>query len=294
MSLGARLQVIILNYNSHQDTLALYQELGELKLPYLRICVVDNCSTSEDYHALKAGLPKGILHRNSKNEGYAKGNEIGIQQAIEQNIPYVLLLNPDIRLAKDCIPKLLSTIAAHEKLAVVGPRICFRNDPEKIYSDGAIVYPYQAYKCSHLHGNERIQDYGDEGVLSDIDYVNGSVFLARTKVFEEIGFMDHRFFLYYEESEWCLRAKKAGYKLAVNTSGLAYHTSSSKNELYHYYMTRNRLLIAKKLGKAYRETKSQLYHSLKNEFMKSLRKKRIPNAIWRSKLKGYVAGIIGY
>src|SRR5690606_12380357 len=112
--------------------------------------------------------------------------------------------------------------------AAVGPRICFRDNAKLIYSDGGMVDKEQGFFTYHLNNKKIMKDIRMENKIKHVDYVNGSVFLARTAVFERIGYMLEDFFLYFEETEWCLRAKGFGYNLVTNSEALAFHLSSPK------------------------------------------------------------------
>ena len=100
------------------------------------------------------------------------------------------------------------------------------------------------------------------------------------------------FFLYFEETEWCLRATKNKFKLLVNTNALAYHTSSKKGKLYAYYMTRNRILLAKYQKEYYKETVKIVFERMYGQLKNDVRKKRI-TLTTRNLLKGFFAGITG-
>ncbi|WNH09628.1 glycosyltransferase family 2 protein [Thalassobellus suaedae] len=87
--------------------------------------------------------------------------------------------------------------------------------------------------------------------------------------------MREDFFLYFEETEWCLRAKKQGFEVVVNPNAISYHKSSEKTKKYHYYMTRNRLLLAKTEPEYYSQTLKALVKPIKEKIKSS-----IINFIW--------------
>ena len=284
------LYIIILNYNSSTDTICLYQELLEQGFVASQIIIVDNASKPEDQLHLKKYIPQKQLRLLNNNKGYAAGNHVGIEEAIAANIPYVLLLNPDIRLASSCITRLLEQLKKENNVAAIGPRICYRNDPDRIYSDGGLIFMEQGCHTTHLHYNTPVYQVPHQEHIREVDYVNGSVFMVKTAAFLDIGFMRSDFFLYFEETEWCVRAKQKGYKLASLSTAVAYHSSSHKGILYHYYMMRNRLLLSRLYPAYYVKTKQVLWGQLKKDLKKTIKVKRLPSRILRAKLKGFIVG----
>lgn len=288
-----RLAIIILNYNSAEDSICLYKLIEQFGLKSTTVCVIDNNSSKADRDILQKNIPSANLRLLSKNKGYAAGNNVGIQEAIALNIPYILLLNPDIRLDANCINILLHTIKAAKNTAVVGPRICFRENPNLVYSDGGMVDKQKGFYTYHRNDKKELSSGEKDFTIQKVDYVNGSVFMAKTAVFQEIGYMREGFFLYFEETEWCLRAASKGYSSVVNTEAVAYHESSKKGERYHYFMTRNRLWLAKTEPQYYKATLAAVWQPLKKQLIKCIKQRTWPNIILRAKCRGLIAGVFG-
>ena len=114
-----------------------------------------------------------------------------------------------------------------QSIAAIGPRICFRNDKKKIFSDGGRVDPTRATSY-HEHSTEYIDDHPASKLHYDIDYVDGSAILMQTSAVRKTGLFREDFFLYFEETEWCMRAKRLGWNLAVNTRSVVYQRPSPK------------------------------------------------------------------
>lgn len=288
--LKTELYLIILNYNSSVDTVSLYLELLRQGFTKSQIIIVDNNSKTKDKAYLQAYIPTGQLRFLKDNGGYAAGNFVGIHEAIAAKAPYVLLLNPDIRLAPSCINTLLENLKREKDVVAIGPRICYRNEPELIYSDGGLIFMEKGCYTTHLNYNIPVAEIAYQENIREVDYVNGSVFMAKTAAFLDIGFMRSDFFLYFEETEWCIRAKTHGYKLASLSTAVAYHTSSNKGILYHYYMMRNRLLLSRLYPTHYTKTKQVLWQQLKKDLKKDLKAIRFPSRVFRAKLKGFIVG----
>jgi GT2 family glycosyltransferase len=131
-------------------------------------------------------------------------------------------------------------------IGAIGPRICYQDDPNTIYSDGGFIFPEKGFLVVHKNHNRNLH-YTSEKKTSEVDYVNGSAILIRLKTLRDIGKFREDFFLYYEEAEWCLRAKKHGWHIVNNSDAVVYHKSSNKGFRYHYFMARNRIFLAKVL-----------------------------------------------
>lgn len=280
---------IILNFNSSKDTIELYNSLKTL-YPYLNIIVVDNNSEIIDKNQFKNSIDASQLIFNVQNLGYAGGNNIGIKRAIKKGAEYVWILNPDISVTKDTLLLLLETIQNNANVAAVGPRICYKNNPSKIYSDGGIVVKEKGFFTTHLNYNKNITEIVQDTQINEVGYVNGSSILVKVSALNKIGFMLEDFFLYFEETEWCLRATDANYKLLINTNAIVYHTSSVKGSLYKFYMTRNRILLAKLRKEYVNETIKEVRSLLLKDLKESIKKRRISKNILFG-IKGYIYGI---
>nr|WP_320194060.1 glycosyltransferase family 2 protein [uncultured Desulfobacter sp.] len=240
----AYVYILILNYNSSKDTIELYNQLQNINYRKYFILVIDNNSTDNSKEILTQSIPLQYLLLNQKNLGYAGGNNIGIKKALSDNADYVWILNPDIRVETDTLRILVEHARKKRGVAAVAPRICNRKNKYTIYSDGGILNIEKGFQTSHLNKNKYICDVNDNIESREVDYVNGSCILIDLSYLDHIGFFREDFFLYFEETEWCLRAINLGFKLESVYKTKCFHRSSSKNFRYFYYMTRNRIYLS--------------------------------------------------
>lgn len=238
-----RTYALILNYNSSADSIELFKLLQSFQFPYLFLLILDNGSIPEDIQNLKQNIPAKNLVLNNYNLGYAGGNNIGIKLAIEDQAKYIWVLNPDIRVRKNTLPLLLDTLQVEKKIAAVGPRIVLRENQDIIFSDGGKIdlnYKCRTFHKSYLCPAQRIkrgQDY-------NVDYLDGSCILFNTEAIKECGFLPEHYFLYFEETDWCLKAKQSGWTIAVNSYATACNNISVKGKKYYFYYSRNKVLLA--------------------------------------------------
>lgn len=280
---------IILNYNSAEETIALYDQLKEFYGEELRILVTDNCSKQQDRSFLLKFINSRDLVFNKVNRGYAGGNNLGINLAIDAGADQVWLLNPDIRIEPDTLLVLSETFQQDKGLAAVGPRIMKRENPRTIFSDGELIDTSKNFHTIHKNFNEKISD--QSVVLDyDIDYIDGSCILLNAEAIKQVGYICEDYFLYFEETDWCTRAKRQGWKLAVNRKARVYNLTSEKKKVYHYYYTRNKLLFSKKFDLNYKSLKKRETNTIVKELRNRLKGECLKPYFF-SRLQGLISGI---
>lgn len=235
--------VVILNFFSSHDTIELFRSIVELKDSSLRVIIVDNSCDRNEKEQLIAAIPSELVFFTSKNLGYAGGNNFGMNILLKNDaVTAIALLNPDIRIEGNPFEELNSHLQKDHKVAAVGPRLCLRSDTDVIYSDGGFLDPQSFFAPRHLNFGGSKRSITDTA-LHEVDYVNGSFIIMNADVLRSLGSFIDKFFLYFEETEWCYRAKKMGWKILVDRSCTVYQSMSNHGMLYEYYMTRNKILF---------------------------------------------------
>ena len=240
------LAIIILNYNSFDDTNREVNSLLSEGISQKSIYVVDN--NSKDRKEIeKLGSQKHIHYILSDyNGGYAFGNNLAIKKAIEDGKNYFLLLNPDIEISRSTISQLYKDLKELPDIGIIGPRICYRNIRDRIFSDGGLLFPEEGFQGGHTNSEKDKNHVNAPHYNYNIQYVDGSALMFRKKILDDVGLMNTRFFMYYEESEWCLRLLRNNkWKIAVNTQCEAFNLASDKGSFYEYYITRNRIWMCR-------------------------------------------------
>lgn len=238
---------IILNTNRREDTLECLRSLMHSSYSNHRAVVLDNHSTDGSVGAIRAAFPEVEIVKLEQNYGYAGNNNVGIQYALEQGADWVFVLNEDTILAEDCLSRLVETGESNAQIGIVGPMVYHHSAPNTIQTAGGRLGP--RWEAWHL-----AEDEDDRGQYRDphlVEWISGCGILVRRAVIEQVGMIDERYFYYWEETEWCLRAGRSGWQVVHVPQAKLWHKGVQRNHQpkpsVTYYATRNRLLTLSKL-----------------------------------------------
>jgi GT2 family glycosyltransferase len=178
-----------------------------------------------------------------ENLGYAGGNNLGIRYALQRGAQYICILNNDVRVTQAFLSPLVATLEKHETAGVVTPLISSTETPDRVWALGSAV-DRQSGVVSRSHTGEAVSAWQSRDAF-EVDVAQGAAMIFKREVVEQIGLLDEAYYLYYEEADWCLRAREAGYRiLAVPTSKVWHQVSATLGEtspVIDYYMVRNHL-----------------------------------------------------
>ncbi|OGG08356.1 hypothetical protein A3D05_05900 [Candidatus Gottesmanbacteria bacterium RIFCSPHIGHO2_02_FULL_40_24] len=258
-----KIYAVVLNYNGYNDTQKCLATLHHLKdKSYsLKIVVVDNGSNPNQKKLLKnylnhvkwgksIRLGKIKLIINKKNFGFAGGNNIGIKCALKKGADYILLLNNDIKTEMNFLKNLLK-IDAPISSPVVKFRE-FKNNPKMIYDLGGIVNWWTG-RTTHINVYSAEYKKMKENKPVTVDYVAGCSMLIKKETIEKIGFLDECYFMYFEDVDYCVTAKKNGFTIKVDPKGVIYHKLGGSIERWSakaifHNLFGNFIFISKHLG----------------------------------------------
>ena len=237
---------VILNTNRKDDTLECLHSLAANDYPRHHVIVLDNHSTDGSVPAIKAAFPEVEIIALQENRGYAGNNNVGVQAAIERGADWVFVLNEDTVVAPDCLPELVKVGEGDPQIGVVGPLVYHHDEPQVIQSAGGSLGPY--WISAHLGQNET--DQGQFNQVRKVAWISGCAILVRRSAIEQVGALDERFFYYWEETEWCMRIREAGWGIFNVPTAKIWHKGVTRNyqpkPSLAYYNTRNRLLLLNK------------------------------------------------
>ena len=236
-----KVAVIILNYKVRELILKCIDSVRKSTFKDFEIIVVDNNSRDGLAEALQG--QDIIFIQNRENLGYTGGNNIGIKLALLKRSDFIFILNPDTQIDKSCVENLVKA-AEKYNFGIAGPKIFFSGSKKIWYGGG--IFDRSNVIGKHI-GVDEI-DNGKYDKANETDFVTGAAFFVKTEVFSNIGLFDERFFLYYEDSEFCFRAKKKSFKIMYIPQALVYHANAKSaglgSPLQDYFQTRNRMLFA--------------------------------------------------
>ena len=255
-----RVAVIVVNFNGTDDTHKCLRSLRNLDFPNAEVILVDNGSSPLVGELFAAEYPWARVIQNPVNGGWAGGNNVGIRDALARGADYFVLLNNDTIVAPNLITRLLAGMAAgHE---VIGPLVNWMDEPDVRMMDGCI---FDAPGSVSFFDRPKIDP---PPAITEVEIVYGCCLTTSARVFQRIGLLDERFFLIHEESDFCLRARRAGFRCGVLPEVLVWHKGSSSFQregkpLQRYFDARNLFLLMWKHIGYYRRPPRRLRSWLK-------------------------------
>lgn len=242
----SKVGIVIVNYNGEKFQNECIKSLKEMEYQDFDIIVVDSGSTDNSIKKLREAYPEVHILAQKDNVGVAVGNNIGIEYSINMcNNEYILLMNNDVELDK----KMLSTMLkyAGEKTVVV-PKIYYYNPADTLWFAGGKM-DWKEATGKHIGLGEK--DFGQYDELKVIDYAPTCCMLIHKSVFENIGNIDEKTFMYFDDTDLCVRMIDAGIKIKYIPNAIMWHKVSSssggeKSKYFVYYNTRNHFYFMKK------------------------------------------------
>jgi GT2 family glycosyltransferase len=213
-NLSPRVTCVILNWNGWRDTVACLNALKDCDYDALTIVVVDNGSTDDSVSKIRAAHPDVLLIESSRNLGFAGGNNIGIRYALANGADYIWLLNNDTKPDGHALSALVKKALTDPHIGAVASVCFYASEPSRVEAwGGARVNLWIGY------GRNSRQPRRDQW----FDSLNGTSLLISRDAIEHVGALDEKFFLYWEDTEFCLRLRKQGWRLAAASDSHVLH-----------------------------------------------------------------------
>lgn len=265
--------IILVNYQSYNDTLECLQSISQSGYSSYTLFIVDNSEDKRDQELFLqkaadvfsftvvdsedfslAGESKKMWLINAKNGGFAHANNIVLKQILGSNIySYAWLLNNDTKISNDTLGNYIAayeSISKQKKLGILGCILVYETDPTMIQGAGGIYYKFLG-TSRHLMDGNPISEY-NPAVSLQIDYPIGASLFVSHDFLNDVGLMDDRYFLYFEELDWVLQGRKKGWVCDYAPSVIIQHkagkTLGGKNKqkkqssmISDYYFYRNRI-----------------------------------------------------
>jgi len=247
MSDYPKVAITILNWNGVTDTNECLQSLQAITYPNYETIVIDNGSQGDDVEILRRRFADSIrLIANDQNYGFAGGCNRGLRYALDRGADYVLLLNNDVVVEPGFLSQLVQAAQALPDLAAACPKIYFYDRPNVVQSTGGRVNPWTGTSRQVGRGEA---DKGQYNQIAVRDYADGACMLIKREALERVGLLDEDYFAYWEETDWCARARALGLRCYYIPVAKVWHKGSrslaSRNDFYFLYR-RNALLFLRK------------------------------------------------
>lgn len=227
--------VIILNYNGIETLEECLNSVFKSNYNNFEVVVVDNDSKDGSFEIAKQNFARAYFIKNSANVGFAQGNNVGIRFALEKFADMIFLLNNDAVVKPTTLTTLVKEAVKYPDAGILSPLILDGN-LNIWFAGGKIDWK----KMRTLHIQDKSKDLPYES-----EYLSGCAIIIKKEVFKKIGLFDERYFLYYEDADFSLRARKNGYKLLITPQAQAVHyeKSSSNNNHKIYWLVLSGLIF---------------------------------------------------
>lgn len=235
--------VVILNWNNAPDTIATVQGIQTWQTLHPVIWIVDNGSKDDSVAQIRTECPDARLLLSDHNRGFAAGNNMAVRQALDEGqTSSFLLLNNDALLEETGARRLLETLS-QTGAGVVGPIVRDPPPATGLQAAGGLSPVWRV--------NTHLMEIPDASSPYPVDYVPGTAILIAADVFRRIGLLDEAYFISGEIADFCLRARRSGYRPLMDPTVTVFHDTGRSSELrvafYTYYFLRNRFLYVHKL-----------------------------------------------
>ncbi|MBQ7443814.1 MAG: glycosyltransferase family 2 protein [Bacteroidaceae bacterium] len=243
------LSFVTINFNGLADTTALIRSLQSVVHSVRwELVVVDNASAGNDVFALQtifAADPRVRIIQASRNLGFAGGNNLGIAAA---KAPCIMLINNDTLVETDHFRQLTDRIQCDTSIGIISPKIRYATPGRFIqYAGFTDLTPVTLRNAAIGHGEP---DNGQHDTPRPTAFAHGAAMLFTRHTLDAAGPMTEQYFLYYEEMDWSMQVRRAGLTIWYDPVQTVFHresrTTGANSPLRAYYMTRNRLLFARR------------------------------------------------
>lgn len=250
-----KIAIIVLNWNAYEETYECLRSLERLENKNFYVFLVDNASTDYSFEKLKKDGQEGKfkididLIQSGGNLGFAGGNNVAIQKAYNLGFYYFWMINNDTVVEEDSLTYLVDELVQHKETGIAGSKILYYNSNIVWFAGGKV----NTYFGKTKHIGFKMKENELSNARCETGYITGCSLFFRREVIDSIGLMKEDYFLYYEETDWNLRAKNNGWKIIYVPQSRVYHkisrsTGSEKSAapFVAYYDIRNAYFMIKR------------------------------------------------
>ncbi len=239
---------VVLNWNQPEMTIDCLNSLAEQAYDKFNVILVDNGSQDDSVVQLRDCFPQITLIDLPENIGYSLANNVGIEVALQQDADYIFLLNNDTIVDADMLAQLVTVAESEPDIGITGPTILYFDESDLIWCAGAGIN-WRDGGITRLFVNQPMSSVANTN-YHDVDFLSSCAVCIKRRVLEEIGLLDGRYFIYYDETDWFARATAAGWRSVFVPQAKMWHrvsaTMGTTSPATDYYMNRNVLLFLAK------------------------------------------------
>ncbi len=207
---------------------------------------MDNGSTDNSVETIRDAFPNIMLVENGENLGYAGGNNVGIRKSLLLAADVICILNNDVVVDNGFLQLLIDVLFETESIGIATPLVINGMNGDLVWAMGAQV-DWDTGMVSRVGAGDRVLNQQERRAF-EVDAASGAAMLIRREVIEQVGLFDESFFLYYEEIDYSLRAKAAGFRIVAVPRSVVWHKVSAslgiRSPIIDYYMLRNHIRLA--------------------------------------------------
>jgi len=236
-----RFDIIILNWNAYERTIDCLTSLQEQTYPHARIIVVDNGSQDGSISYIQARFPNIELIALPRNVGFAGGVNRALRKVSTPEDGYIVLLNNDTLVGKDFLEQVAAQMQSRPDIGIASPKVLYNQQDRMLWGIGGRMLSFWLIVFGMAEKDTAQYD------TAELDFVFGCAMIIRREILAHIGLLDEHFFFYYEDIDLCLRAKQAGYSIALFPTILVWHDGSWSTRatpaLREFYHIRSRMIF---------------------------------------------------
>jgi len=224
------ISIVIVNWNTKDDLRAALQSCYDHGEPRrIETIVIDNGSSDGSVEMVREEFPQTTLLANSDNRGYTAACNQGMREAVGR---YYLMLNSDAQLTAGCLQELVRVMDAYPDIGTAGAQLHY---PDGSDQPSAYRFPTLSSRllpATWVHAAEAISaaPSGGSANIYQVDWVVGACHLVRAEAVAQVGMMDERIFMWYDDADWCLRMAQAGWRRVVAVEAVCVHKARKSAE----------------------------------------------------------------
>lgn len=219
--------IVIVNWNGKDDLLELLASIQKLNYPkdYYKILVIDNGSKDGSQATVSITYPEVRILKNKLNVGYVKAVNQGIECGLNMEVDYIWILNNDVVVEENSLKRLVEIGQQDENIGIIAPVIYSYNSPKSIDNIGYKINFWTGRLKKLKNGIDIFEDIKEK--FADVDSILGCSNLIKASIFKKIGLFQTIYELYFEETDFNVRARERGFRVVVVREAKVWHKNAS-------------------------------------------------------------------